>query len=91
MILSDHTMASPRGSVRAHPYPVELVLLTALLIISSDAARAQPTFPSLIGVEASRAEAVRLRDEAIAALDAFVPSAVAPLCALAEYIVSRSH
>lgn len=56
-----------------------------------DAAREQPTFPTLIGIEASRAEATRLRDEAIAALDAFAPDAVAPLCALAEYIVSRSH
>lgn len=56
-----------------------------------DAAREQPTFPTLIGIEASRAEATRLRDEAIAALDAFAPAAVAPLCALAEYIVSRSH
>lgn len=56
-----------------------------------DAAREQPTFPRLIGIEASRAEAIRLRDEAIAALDAFAPDAVAPLSALAEYIVSRSH
>jgi len=56
-----------------------------------DEARAQPTFPTLIGVEASRAEAARLRDEAIASLDTFAPDAVAPLCALAEYVVSRSH
>jgi len=56
-----------------------------------DAARAQPTFPTLIGVEASRTEATRLRDEAIAALDPFAPDAVAPLRGLAEYIVARSH
>lgn len=56
-----------------------------------DAARGQPTFPTLIGIQASRAEAIRLRDKAIAALDAFAPDAVAPLSGLAEYIVSRSH
>jgi len=56
-----------------------------------DAAREQPTFPTLIGIEASREEASRLRDEAIAALDTFAPEAAAPLCALADYIVSRSH
>jgi len=56
-----------------------------------DAAREQPTFPTLIGVEASHAEAERLRDEAIAALEGFAPDAVAPLRALAEYIVSRSR
>ena len=33
----------------------------------------------------------RLRDEAIAALDPFAPDAIAPLRALAEYIVARSH
>ncbi len=55
-----------------------------------DAAREQPTFPALIGVEASRAEACRLRDEAVTALDGFAPTDVAPLRGLAEYIVSRS-
>jgi geranylgeranyl pyrophosphate synthase len=57
-----------------------------------DAAREQPTFPSLIGVAASRAEAARLRDAAKEALLATFPEpAAAPLCALADYIVERSR
>ena len=56
-----------------------------------DAAREQPTFPALIGVEASHLEAGRLRDQAIAAIEGFAPGTVAPLRALAEYIVSRSR
>ncbi len=56
-----------------------------------DAAREQPTFPALIGVAGSRAEAARLRDVAIAAVEVLDSSRSAPLVALAEYIVSRSY
>lgn len=56
-----------------------------------DAARDQPTFPSLIGVEASRAEASALRDRALAALAPFPSEDAAPLRSLADYIVARSH
>lgn len=54
-----------------------------------DADREQPTFPALIGLDATRAEAVRLRREAMTALASFDTRAE-PLRLLADYIVSRS-
>ncbi|NKB89796.1 MAG: polyprenyl synthetase family protein [Acidobacteria bacterium] len=56
-----------------------------------DAARDQPTFPSLIGVEASRAEAKALRDRAITALDSLPSENTEPLRGLADYVIARSH
>ncbi len=54
-----------------------------------DAARGQPTFPALIGVEAARAEATCLRETAIAALGRFGAEAAA-LRGLARLIVDRT-
>ena len=48
------------------------------------------TYPSLLGLEASRAQAQSLIDQAIVALEPFGASAQ-PLQAIAEYIVSRQH
>jgi geranylgeranyl diphosphate synthase type II len=56
-----------------------------------DAARDQPTFPALIGLDASRVEATRLLDAARDALDDFETARSAPLRGLAEYIISRSR
>ncbi len=54
-----------------------------------DAARGQPTYPSLLGVRGARSEALRLRDCAIQALTVFGEEAW-PLRDLAAYIVARS-
>jgi geranylgeranyl diphosphate synthase type II len=54
----------------------------------SDAARGKVTFPSLMGIEASRARAAELVAEAIASLAPFDPGA-APLRAIARYILER--
>jgi geranylgeranyl diphosphate synthase type II len=56
-----------------------------------DAAREQPTFPTLIGVEASRAEADTLLDRAISALDSFPASARQPLIGIARFVVERTR
>ncbi len=48
------------------------------------------TYPSLWGLEASRQQAQRLVDEAIAVLDHFGTEA-RPLQAIAEFIVNRTH
>ncbi len=55
-----------------------------------DADRQQPTFPSLIGAEATRLETTRLHDEALSALDSW-GAAAEPLRMLAGYIVRRSN
>lgn len=55
-----------------------------------DADRAQPTFPTLIGVDAARHEARQLRDRAMAALEPFGEGG-AILRELADYIVDRDR
>lgn len=54
----------------------------------SDAARGKVTFPSLMGVEASRARAAELLMEAISSVASFDDGA-APLRAIARYILER--
>ncbi len=54
-----------------------------------DAARGQPTFPALIGVDAARSEAARLRDISLEAVEPFGPDADALRC-MARLIVDRS-
>jgi farnesyl diphosphate synthase len=56
----------------------------------ADAARNKPTFPSIIGLENSRARAAELRDEAIAHLQA-VPGDTSTLEWLADYVISRDR
>ena len=55
----------------------------------SDAARGKVTFPALMGIEASRAEAETLIDEAVAALASFDERAD-PLRRIARYILERT-
>lgn len=55
----------------------------------SDAARGQPTFPALIGIDAARIEAERLRNMSIEAVAPFGTDAAA-LCGLARLIVDRT-
>lgn len=55
-----------------------------------DAARHKLTYPALLGLDAARALAPRLKDEALAHLAGFGPPA-APLRALAAYIVERTR
>ncbi len=55
-----------------------------------DLAADKSTYPSLIGLEASREEARRLTGEARAALDGF-GEAAAPLRALADYLLEREY
>lgn len=54
-----------------------------------DAARGQPTFPALIGVETARTEATQLRDAAIESTEIFGDDAAA-LRGLARLIVDRT-
>lgn len=54
----------------------------------TDAVRGKSTYPSLLGLEESRALAARLTAEAIEALEGF-GDAAAPLAAIAEYILKR--
>ena len=54
----------------------------------ADAAHAKPTYPSTVGLDASRARARELRDAAIAALEP-CGSRVSALAELARFIVSR--
>ncbi|CAM4100260.1 Farnesyl diphosphate synthase [Pseudomonas reidholzensis] len=56
----------------------------------ADIARDKPTYPALLGLEAAKAYALELRDQALQALDGFGANAE-PLRALARYIVERRH
>ncbi|MDF0731354.1 (2E,6E)-farnesyl diphosphate synthase [Pseudomonas entomophila] len=56
----------------------------------ADIARDKPTYPALLGLEAAKAYALELRDQALAALAGFAEQAE-PLRALARYIVERRH
>ncbi len=55
-----------------------------------DRARSKPTYPALLGLEAAREKARRLREEALDSLVGLDEQAD-PLRWLAEYIVSRRH
>jgi geranylgeranyl diphosphate synthase type II len=54
----------------------------------ADIARDKPTYPALLGLDAAKAYALELRDQALTALHAFDASAE-PLRALAHFIVAR--
>ncbi|MEC7377200.1 MAG: farnesyl diphosphate synthase [Pseudomonadota bacterium] len=56
----------------------------------SDAARAKPTYPALLGVDGARAHLAELLDNAQHSLAAFGPEAD-PLRAMANYVVARNH
>ena len=56
----------------------------------ADAALGKPTFPSILGLDASRRTARDLRDQALAHLAA-VPGDTSVLAWLAEYVVRRDH
>ena len=59
-------------------------------ISGADAARAKPTYPSLLGLEGAQRKAQALIDEAIAAL-APLGERAAPLADLAHYMIERDH
>ncbi|MNP47167.1 Farnesyl diphosphate synthase [compost metagenome] len=54
----------------------------------ADIARDKPTYPALLGLDAAKAYALELRDQALQALQPF-DSAAEPLRELARYIVER--
>ncbi len=56
----------------------------------SDIARQKSTYPALLGLEAAQALAVRLHDDAVAAL-APLGAAAEPLRELADFLVDRDH
>ncbi|HBB99241.1 MAG TPA: (2E,6E)-farnesyl diphosphate synthase [Pseudomonas sp.] len=56
----------------------------------ADIARDKPTYPALLGVEAAKAYALELRDQALHALRPF-DTAAEPLRELARYIVERRN
>lgn len=56
----------------------------------ADAARAKPTYPSLLGLNGAQQKARTLIDEAIAAL-APLGEKAAPLAELAHYMIERDH
>ncbi|MNO57487.1 Farnesyl diphosphate synthase [compost metagenome] len=56
----------------------------------ADIARDKPTYPALLGLDAAKAYAIELRDQALLALQGFGENAE-PLRALARYIVERRH
>ena len=56
-----------------------------------DAAADKPTYVSLLGLDGARANAVRLRDEALAALARTQLSDTAALRALAHMVVDRDR
>jgi len=56
----------------------------------ADIARDKPTYPALLGLEAAKAYAIELRDQALIALQGFGETAE-PLRALARYIVERRN
>lgn len=55
----------------------------------ADIARNKPTYVSLLGLEAAKAKAAELHQQALAALDIFVPQALY-LRQLADYIIHRA-
>ncbi|AGI22638.1 geranyltranstransferase [Pseudomonas sp. ATCC 13867] len=55
-----------------------------------DQAHDKPTYPALLGLDAAKAYALALRDQALAALEGFGDNAE-PLRALARYIVERRN
>ena len=57
-------------------------------LAGADSARNKPTYPSILGLERSRARALELRDDALHALATF-NAAAEPLVWLANYIVER--
>ena len=59
-------------------------------ISGADAARAKPTYPSLLGLAGAQRKANTLIDEAIAAL-APLGEQAAPLADLAHYMIERDH
>ncbi|MFK0088970.1 (2E,6E)-farnesyl diphosphate synthase [Pseudomonas sp. NPDC090755] len=56
----------------------------------ADIARDKPTYPALLGLDAAKAYALELRDQALQALQAF-GEAAEPLRELARYIVERRN
>ncbi|HLV76667.1 MAG TPA: farnesyl diphosphate synthase [Marinobacter sp.] len=56
----------------------------------SDAAKAKPTYPALLGVDGARARLASLLQQSKQALAEFGPEAD-PLRAMADYVVSRDH
>ena len=56
----------------------------------ADIARDKPTYPALLGLDAAKAYALELRDQALHALRPF-DAAAEPLRELARYIVERRH
>lgn len=64
--------------------------LTLGKISGADAARAKPTYPSLLGLDGAQQKARTLIDEAIAAL-APLGEQAAPLAELAHYMIERDH
>jgi geranylgeranyl diphosphate synthase type II len=56
----------------------------------ADIARDKPTYPALLGLDAAKAYALELRDQALEALSAF-GDAAEPLRELARYIVNRRN
>lgn len=56
----------------------------------SDAARAKPTYPALLGIEGAREHLARLQDNALSSLDGFGPEADI-LRAMADFVVARTH
>jgi geranylgeranyl diphosphate synthase type II len=56
----------------------------------ADIARDKPTYPALLGLDAAKAYALELRDQALEALSAFGETAE-PLRELARYIVNRRN
>lgn len=56
----------------------------------SDQARGKATYPALMGLAASKQEAVEMLKEALQALEPF-GTAAEPLCAMARYIVERKN
>jgi geranylgeranyl diphosphate synthase type II len=58
--------------------------------VRADAAAEKPTYPAVAGIDASRARSLALREEALAALDAFGNEADG-LRQMAMYIVERQQ
>ncbi|MOA37370.1 Farnesyl diphosphate synthase [compost metagenome] len=56
----------------------------------ADIARDKPTYPALLGLQAAKAYALELRDQALEALRPF-DAAAEPLRELARYIVERRN
>ena len=62
--------------------------------VDKDAAQGKLTFPSLLGIDESRARASRLIDDAIGAIhavDSFCPEGAGPLIGLARYVIERNR